>query len=159
MLHNLIYCLSIVCHSFIHLFGCSFVHSFFGRSVDLTDCICFLFAVNSLGCRYKDDASLELQCQEQQHIYLGNITLGRSAPSCQNNMTCCPSTTVCTKPASAQLVRQFKTSCDGKQQCKITVVKRWCPYRYPSYWGNTDYQSVDYFCINSPSKLVLHYLN
>ena len=98
-----------------------------------------------MGCQYENNASFKLQCNEQQHIYIVNAILGRSAWSCRHN-TCCPVNARCTKPASRNRMQQLRDTCDGEQHCQVTVVEGRC---YSSYWTDTHYEVVKYLCINN----------
>ena len=116
--------------------------------------VCILFPAKSSGCKYTDRASFKLQCNETELIYITTSTLGRSNTSCAKRK-CCPSHTACTVFASLKHVQQLKDSCDGKQECQVKVARGYCRYHYKGsarmHRGRrTDYESVNYFCINNP---------
>ena len=113
----------------------------------------FLFAAYSWGCVYNSN-SLNITCQQHQHIYILKSGLHRSNTSCRTKGTCCPKSTVCSMYGSLQRVQQLKNLCDGEQQCQVTVTREECTYR--DYY--TDNELVLYFCINpTPGKLALQY--
>ena len=121
----------------------------------LSVCICFLFAVHSSGCWYENNATLKLQCQEHQHIYIFSATLGSSDTSCQNKNTCCPSSSACEAAAYTQHMQQLNRTCNGRQQCQLKVAKGTCQYNHfvTRYEEAIDYELVNYFCINNlPGK-------
>ena len=116
--------------------------------------ISFLLAANSWGCQYTSNI-LNITCQQHQHIYILKSVLRRSYRSCRTKGTCC--STVCTMYGSLQRVQQLKNSCDGQQQCQVTVTKEYCSDKY-YYSGYTDNESVGYFCINTVSGKLACYI-
>ena len=116
----------------------------------------FLFTVTSLGCQRKDSGSFNVRCQENQHIYIVNAILERRATPCWKPNTCCPSAAICEVFASAEHVQRLKESCDGQQQCSVTLTTGECYFYLPNgdpLKGSTDYESVKYFCVNNrPGK-------
>ena len=118
-------------------------------------CTFFLFAVNSSGCWHEiKTTSIKLQCQEHHRIYIMNAILGIGDTSidtsCQNREI------ICSVYASIQQVQQLKNSCNGQQECQVNVVRGRCYNRIS--WRDTDYETIQYFCMNNPGKLTMYWL-
>ena len=114
-----------------------------------------LFTVTVEGCLYEHNGTFKLHCEDHQYIDMQYARLGRSAQHCRNNRTCCPLTNICENFADSNLNGQQWESCNGKQQCEITVLRSNCSKSSESY--DTDYELATYHCYNnSMGKFLLN---
>ena len=103
-----------------------------------------LFTVTVEGCLYEHNGTFKLHCEDHQYIDMQYARLGRSDQHCRDNRICCPQTNICED--FAYLNAQQHESCNGKQQCEITVLRSDCSKSYESY--DSDYELVTYVCYN-----------
>ena len=108
------------------------------------------FVAESWGCVFTSN-TINIMCQQHQHIYILKTILHRSDASCANKKTCCRDFTVCSDHGSLERLHQLQNWCDGKRHCQLDVDRQECDYGY-----YTDNERIYYFCIkNSAGKLEL----
>ena len=103
-----------------------------------------VFVEKRLGCAFKDHSFFILQCSNPLKIHIVNSTLGRSAAECVGNERCCPSNYICTVEATSEHLQKLIVPCDGKQECRIAVLREWC--QVGSKTSLVDFESVTYTC-------------